>query len=132
MNECPVEQADDGALFRAFLARARAARMAGDKKNEETFWKKALDQQPENIDFKLLFARSLFEQDRHVESMRLLQEVMEEKPDSADAHFFAGIIQYKEGRFNAARNLFERALNLDPDHPSRKIMEQKIKEMGEK
>jgi tetratricopeptide (TPR) repeat protein len=60
----------------------------------------------------------LIEQGRFAEARGLLEPVVRDHPGWARAHFFLGLTYHEERRYEAAEELFRRALELDPQYPT--------------
>ena len=55
-------------------------------------------------------------QDRLEEAERLLDRIIEQHPDSADAVYYLGVVYERTGRPVEARSMWRQARDIDPDH----------------
>ena len=61
---------------------------------------------------------ALIEQKRYEQARQLLVPVVADHPGWARAHFYLALTYHKENRYERARELFRRALQLDPEEQS--------------
>lgn len=62
-------------------------------------------------------AKRLIEGGAHGEALRIIDEAIEQKPDSAPCHAIRGAALSRLGRADESRAAFERAVLLEPDEP---------------
>ena len=71
-----------------------------------------LDVLPHDVDAKLAMARALKAQNRLNESLHLVQELIQDKPDNGPAYVLSGQIFLSKGRFVEADEMFRQASQL--------------------
>ena len=59
-----------------------------------------------------------FKNEQWSELNRIAQLWMQAEPKSAEAYYYAGIAEEKIGSLNKAKQYFEQALSLHPEHPA--------------
>ena len=106
---------------RVYVLLARVARARGEKQEEANYWRKALYEYPDNLTYLLSLARVLSEMGQP-QAIPILEQIIDEHPENSDAHFFLGLDLSRRGLNQEAARHFGTALELDPDHPSAKLM----------
>jgi tetratricopeptide (TPR) repeat protein len=76
---------------------------------------RAVEADPENTDARVDLAASLIKLGRIRDARLLLDQVLTEEPDRADAQLYAGIIAYRERSYREAVERLQNASELDPD-----------------
>jgi hypothetical protein len=102
--------------------RTGRARTARDE--AEHLLRKALEASPENTDCRLRLGRVLLEKDLLPEAAAILEPVAREGPNARLRHLgwlFLGRVREREGRWEAARDAYLRALREQPDGAAARI-----------
>jgi import receptor subunit TOM70 len=80
-------------------------------------YRRACDLGHDSVLARIQLAIALWRAQEIDEALKLFDQVRKENPDNADVHNFLGEIFMAEGDFNAARESFEKANELDPESP---------------
>ncbi|MBD3233578.1 MAG: tetratricopeptide repeat protein [candidate division Zixibacteria bacterium] len=78
--------------------------------------KSAKERFPEKPQIQSVYGILLFATGEYQESKSILERLVADYPDSADAISNLAVVYEKEGDFETARNYFSKALELDPNH----------------
>ena len=112
-----------------YLALAAAAEMAGDHKAAETALGESIHYDPSYTNL-IRVATFYVANGKYARATELLHRALEINPNSGEAYFY--LAQAEEGayQYSEARNDYQRAIALAPDHPeyktSSKALQQKI------
>jgi thioredoxin-like negative regulator of GroEL len=87
---------------------------AGGPGYSEFLVRQAFERNHRNVEAGLSLARILLGQERVSEAAPLLREL--ERVGSAEAAYYLGVAEIREGRYRSALALMERALELNPGH----------------
>ena len=79
------------------------------------FAEKFLDNYPDRHQFRLVFARLLAQWEDNFAALDQLSTLLEHEPDNTDALFSAGLLYLQENRYQAAKEMLGRYLELDPE-----------------
>ncbi len=112
----------------ASLARmllAKTARARGLLGRETEFYLRVLKDDPEHLGALERLARARLEQGRPEEALELYRKFADLVPNQEGAYGNIGLLLYRMGRFEEAREAVDRALALNPDHrQARRVLEQ--------
>ena len=100
---------------------ARTAAKQGDYAQAERFLRRALAFGPDNAATTTQLARVLFMAGHHEAARRWIQRALTLDATDPDRHELAGEIHEKLGDRAAASGCYERALELEPNHPLAKL-----------
>ena len=116
-----IQTASDNGLDPApmYLALAAAAEMAGDHKASESALGESLHYDPSYTNL-IRVASFYVANQKYARATELLHRALEINPNSGEAYFY--LAQAEEGayQYSEARNDYERAIVLAPDHPEYK------------
>ena len=70
----------------------------------------------DSVSMELSEIQGLIEQGKHEKAIDELWKYVETKPDSADAYNLLGYTYRKDDQFDRAKQSYDRALQLDPEH----------------
>ncbi|MEA3292710.1 MAG: tetratricopeptide repeat protein [Pseudomonadota bacterium] len=76
---------------------------------------------PQAVQFRLQYARVLFENHDHQGALRQFEALLKSDPENTDALYAAGLISLDAGEFKLARNFLRRHVKLLPDHDQTRI-----------
>lgn len=109
-----LEALDQGArpLYLAGLAAVHQGDHAAGAEN----FARGLEQDPQNHDARISYARALYVSGRHAEARAQLERVEAEVPDEELATFLLGLLDKASGDTASARRRFQRVLEMKADH----------------
>ncbi len=111
-QEGPVTLVDVGSARRRFLAIGLAVILLIALVAAITAW------QRNTATVMVLRAEQAIEANDWEAAEQMLQRIVQQEPDQAEAHFYLGVVQAHQGRISEAARHWERAAALDPTEPN--------------
>lgn len=105
-----------GILIGIFIGRPIADRISGSNGNRNPFQSPPGDTRPGDPEVSAAYARFL--EGFRDEGRKRLNLALTSNPNSAEAHYYLGRIDYAEGRFDEAVNHLNQAARTDPNLPN--------------
>ncbi|MCP4547237.1 MAG: hypothetical protein GY835_12330 [bacterium] len=119
----------DPADHLALAIMARVAQARRDHVGEELFWRLAVESCPVNLSYRVSHARPLLALGRLEEAMAELEFVLARRPNLVDAHIYLGGVLLMAEEWTRARFHLRRALELNPEYPSRSQTEAALRDI---
>jgi tetratricopeptide (TPR) repeat protein len=105
----------DKGSSRAWLGLGEAADGAGDTRGALSAREQALSLEPQDKTLRLELGQRLYQAQSITQAVEVLQPL--QGTGDATAEFLLGVLQYRQGAFDASRERFEAALAARPDYP---------------
>ena len=88
----------------------------GKAKEAFSFYKKATELSPYNLEFLNKLGGNLFSQNKHDEAKKVYEKIIAENSNSASAYCNLGFIYFLKMDFTSAEKHYNKSLLLDPDY----------------
>lgn len=108
----------DASLADAYVALGRTYRIKGWLREELQLWRRRAQLDPSDANAKEKIGWVLWFTGRAEESIPWLRAVVEQRPQGRWTHFFLGNANLALGKYGEAERMYNRALELYPDHSS--------------
>ncbi|KPA15712.1 O-linked N-acetylglucosamine transferase, SPINDLY family [Candidatus Magnetomorum sp. HK-1] len=98
------------------LKKAIAYQKAGDQISAESVYRVILSRYPDNVDAANLLACLLMDRGDFLNSEKLIQQAIDQRPDIYFFHYHLGLVYSKQCIWDKAISAFQTALKYHPDH----------------
>ncbi len=92
-----------------------------DNKNAAEEFEKALNLMPHFVDIRLLLTETFIDMEEYDKAEEILIESINIKPAFVGNYIMYGQLYYKKGNINKAREMWKKALELDPNNNTAKV-----------
>ena len=99
-----------------FYRIAEAYQSMGKNNEAYSYYKKATELSPYNLDFLNKLAGNLFNQNKQDEAKKIYEKIISENPKFASAYCNLGFIYFMQRDYNSAEKNYDKSLSLDPDY----------------